>query len=56
MLRFDKTTLVLPLCMSILLIRLSNNLCEREVLLFSEFINIVLFLQDIIYKTITVLI
>ena len=48
MLRFDKATLVLPLCMSILLIRLCNKICGQEVLQFSEFINVVSFLQDIV--------
>ena len=40
MLRFDEATLVLPFCMSILLIRLSNNLYGQEVLQYSEFIKI----------------
>ena len=48
MLRFDKATLVLPFCMSILLIRLHNNICGQEVLQFSEFMNVILFLQDIV--------
>ena len=48
MLRFDKATLVLPLYMSIFLIRLHNNICGQEVLQFSEFINVISFLQNIV--------
>ena len=39
--RFDKTIYLSFLLKSILSERLGNNLCESEVLLFSEFINIV---------------
>ena len=41
MLRFDKEMLFPPLLRSVLSVRLSINTCGLEVLLFSEFMNIV---------------
>ena len=41
MLRFHKATYLSLLLRFILSVRLSNSLCESDVLLFSEFINIV---------------